>query len=242
MVIWYHHTSRARQASYRHECVSIGDLEPGMSDHDNHIPTIPRPLVGGQKRLDVLEAAIGVIVERGFDSTRYQDIAEASGVAVSTLQYYFGSLESLLIESCLHASERDYQRARDLLAAHPAPWERLRFLVGSFITSGTPGVNWQAQIEYWRAAFTRPHLRESLIRDQDRWRAFFTETIQAGIDEGIFSTDRDPALIAMQLNCLTDGTVFPAFAGNTSFDSEAFREATIADLAVLLGVSGKDSA
>jgi AcrR family transcriptional regulator len=208
-----------------------------MSDYDDHLSTIPRPLVGGQKRFDILDAAIGVIVARGFDSTRYQDIAEASGVAVSTLQYYFGSLESLLIESCLHASERDYQRARERLAEHPDPWDRLKFLMGSFITSGTPGINWQAQIEYWRAAFTRPHLRESLVRDQDRWRAFFTETIAAGIETGAFKTDRDPALIAMQLNCLTDGTVFPAFAGNPSFDPDAFREATIADFAVLLGVN-----
>jgi AcrR family transcriptional regulator len=34
-------------------------------------------------------------------------VAEASGVAVSTLQYYFGSLEALLIETCLLANQRD---------------------------------------------------------------------------------------------------------------------------------------
>ncbi|HYI23962.1 MAG TPA: TetR/AcrR family transcriptional regulator [Thermomicrobiales bacterium] len=208
-----------------------------MSDADDPLSANPRPLVGGQKRLDILDAAIGVIVDRGFDATRYQDIAEASGVAVSTLQYYFGSLESLLIESCLHASERDYQKARDLLLERTDPWDRLTFLVGSFVTSGTPGMNWQAQIEYWRAAFTRPHLRESLIRDQDRWRAFFSETIEAGIEAGVFTTDRDPALIAMQLNCLADGTVFPAFARNPAFDADAFLAAAIDDLAALLGVS-----
>ena len=100
----------------------------------------------------------------------------------------------------------------------------------------TPGMNWQAQIEYWRAAFTRPHLRESLIRDQDRWRAFFTETIEAGIDAGVFTTDRDPALIAMQLNCLADGTVFPAFAGNPAFDAQklSWGGRPCADLALLL--------
>ncbi len=219
-----------------------GKLAEPMSDYDDHLATIPRPLVGGQKRLDILEAAIGVIVARGFDGTRYQDIAEASGVAVSTLQYYFGSLEALLIESCLHASERDYLRTRDRLAAYPDPWERLQYLVGTYITTGTPGTNWQAQIEYWRAAFTRPHLRESLVRDQDRWRAFFNETIRDGIETGRFTTDRDPALIAMQVNCLAEGTVFPAFAGNPAFDAEAFRDAAIADLGVLLGVgSGTDA-
>lgn len=196
-----------------------------------------RPPVGGQKRLDVLEAAIDVIVSRGFDNTRYADISEASDVAVSTLQYYFGSLETLLIESCLYASERDYQRTLERLSAHADPWDRLKDLVRIFITSGAPQPNWQAQLEYWRAAFTRPHLRESLVRDQDRWRAFFADTIREGIAAGRFTTSRDPDLIAMQLNCLTDGTVFPATARNPAFDADAFLDATIADLAHVLDVS-----
>lgn len=196
-----------------------------------------RSPVGGQKRLDVLEAAIDVIVTRGFDNTRYADVSEASDVAISTLQYYFGSLENLLIESCLYASERDYQRTLERLATLPNPWDRLKDLVRIFTTTSVPQPNWQAQLEYWRAAFTRPHLRESLVRDQDRWRAFFAETIREGIAAGIFATNRDPELIAMQLNCLTDGTVFPAVARNPAFDAEAFLEATIADLARLLGVT-----
>jgi AcrR family transcriptional regulator len=196
-----------------------------------------RPPVGGQKRLDVLEAAIDVIVTRGFDNTRYADIAEASDVAVSTLQYYFGSLETLLIESCLYASERDYQRTLERMASHSDPWDRLRDLVRIFTTTSAPQPNWQAQLEYWRAAFTRPHLRESLVRDQDRWRALFAETIREGIAAGTFTTSRDPELIAMQLNCLADGTVFPAVARNPAFDADAFLDATIADLALLLNVT-----
>lgn len=203
---------------------------------DDHLHALNRTHVGGEKRTEILEAAIGIIVQRGFDNTRYADVSEACGVAVSTLQYYFGSLESMLVESCLHASERDYQRATDALRDHPEPWDRLQYLVGMFMTINAPGLYWQAQIEYWRAAFTRPWLHEALIHDQDRWRAFFAATIREGIAAGTFTTDRDPELIAMQLNCITDGTVFPAFARNPAYAPEPFREATIADLAHLLNV------
>jgi AcrR family transcriptional regulator len=201
------------------------------------VPESVRQPVGGQKRLEILAAAIEVIVARGFDNTRYADVAEASGVAVSTLQYYFGSLENLLIESCLYASERDYLLTVERLAGIPDPWERLQDLVRIFITSGAPHPHWQAQLEYWRAAFTRPHLRESLVHDQDRWRAFFSSTIREGIAAGAFTADRDPDLIALQLNAMTDGTVFPAIAGNPAYDPGAFAEATIADLRRLLGVA-----
>lgn len=202
---------------------------------DARIRTLARANVGGDKRTEVLDAAIGVIVSRGFDNTRYADIAEAGGVAVSTLQYYFGSLESLLIETCLYASHRDFAVIRERAATLPDPWKRLLYLVDVFMTSEAPGPGWQAQIEYWRAAFTRPHLRDELIRDQDRWRSLLADTICDGIAGGIFTTGRDPALLAMQVNCQLDGTVFPAFVHNPAYDPDAFRAAVIADLAHLLG-------
>ena len=202
---------------------------------DARIRTVARANVGGDKRTGVLNAAIGVIVRRGFDSTRYADIAEASGVAVSTLQYYFGSLESLLIETCLYASQRDLERVHDRLAQVTDPWDRMVSLVDVFMTSDAPGPVWQAQIEYWRAAFTRPHLRDELIRDQDRWRALLAQTVRDGIALGTFTTNRDPDLVAMQVNSQLDGTVFPAFIGNPAYDPVSFRAAVIADLATLLG-------
>jgi len=202
---------------------------------DARIRTLARANVGGDKRIEVLDAAIGVIVKRGFDNTRYTDIAEASGVAVSTLQYYFGSLESLLIETCLYASHRDFAVVQVRAAAIPEAWERLLYLVEVFMTSEAPGPGWQAQIEYWRAAFTRPHLREELIRDQDRWRSFIADTIRDGIARGVFTTGRDPDLIAMQINCQLDGTVFPASVGNPAYHHAAFRQAVIDDLAAILG-------
>jgi len=205
------------------------------TSEEARIRTLARANVGGEKRSEVLDAAIGVIVTRGFDNTRYADVAEASGMAVSTLQYYFGSLESLLIETCLYASQRDFAVVHQRAAAIPEPWGRLVYLVDVFMTSEAPGPGWQAQIEYWRAAFTRPHLRDELIRDQDRWRALLADTVRDGIARGVFATGRDPDLIAMQINCLLDGTVFPASVGNPAYDPAAFREAVIDDLAATLG-------
>lgn len=201
---------------------------------DARIRAVTRANVGGEKRIEILDAAIAVIVRRGFDNTRYIDIAEASGVAVSTLQYYFGSLESLLIETCLYASHRDLEVVRERVAALDQPWDRLVYLIDVFLTSEAPGPGWQAQIEYWRAAFTRPHLREELIRDQNTWRALITDALREGIDRGQFHVDRDVELIAMQINCQCDGTVFPAFARNPAYDAAAYRAATIEDIARLL--------
>ena len=197
-----------------------------------------RTSVGGERRGAVLDAAIRVVVARGFDATRFSDVAGASGVAVSTLQYYFGSLEGLLIETCLRASRRDLDVVTAKLAERATPWAKVVYLVDVFMTSGTPGPGWRVQIEYWRAAFTRPHLRDEFIRDQDRWRALFRDTIREGIATGAFTTTRDPELIALQLNCLVDGTVFPGFVRNPAFSGDAFRAACLEDSAAVLGYTG----
>src|SRR5947209_2417018 len=51
----------------------------------------------GRRKTAVLEAACRVIADRGADATRFADVAAESGVPVSTLQYYFGSREDLLV-------------------------------------------------------------------------------------------------------------------------------------------------
>ncbi len=51
----------------------------------------------GRRKIAVLEAACRVIADRGADATRFADVAAESGVPVSTLQYYFGSREDLLV-------------------------------------------------------------------------------------------------------------------------------------------------
>ena len=59
---------------------------------------------GGARRAVVLGQVVEVLADRGFAGTRFIDVAEASGVAVSTLQGYFGSHEDMLIEALAGAT------------------------------------------------------------------------------------------------------------------------------------------
>jgi AcrR family transcriptional regulator len=49
-----------------------------------------------ERRREILDAAVRLFGERGFDETTVQDIAEASGVATGTVYLYFPSKERLL--------------------------------------------------------------------------------------------------------------------------------------------------
>lgn len=62
---------------------------------------------GRRKVVEVLEAACRVIAERGADATWFADVAEESSVPISTLQYYFGPREDLLVAAFRHASSTE---------------------------------------------------------------------------------------------------------------------------------------
>ena len=79
----------------------------------------------GRRKVAVLEAAGRVIAERGADATRFADVAAESGVPVSTLQYYFGSREDLLVAAFRHASGTEIEALEAEIAALDDPWQQL---------------------------------------------------------------------------------------------------------------------
>ena len=83
----------------------------------------------GRRKVAVLEAAGRVIAERGADATRFADVAAESGVPVSTLQYYFGSREDLLVAAFRHASGTEIAALEAETAGLDDPWQQLARIV-----------------------------------------------------------------------------------------------------------------
>jgi len=56
-----------------------------------------RRVKGGDKRERILDAAVRVLAEKGFHSTRISEVAKAAGVADGTIYLYFKSKDELLV-------------------------------------------------------------------------------------------------------------------------------------------------
>src|ERR1700742_4326669 len=105
---------------------------------------------GGARRALVLDQVVVVLADRGYAGTRFVDVSEASGVAVSTLQHYFGSREDMLIEALRHATTVAVEAMDELVAQFDDPWEQLVAMVDRGLSTNV--ATWRMLMEFWTAA------------------------------------------------------------------------------------------
>jgi len=158
----------------------------------------------GRRKVQVLEAAGRVIAERGADATRFADVAAESEVPVSTLQYYFGSREDLLVAAFRHASGTEIAALEAELAALSDPWDRLASIVTRALGDYQP--------------------------ETAAWRRLVADAVRSGIDSGRFSARQPPDRIAVLTIALVDGVGIPLALG----DPEITPAGAIADVMAAL--------
>lgn len=96
----------------------------------------------------IVDAAIELAEEGGFQNVRLREVAERSGVAFGTLYARFNSKEDILIA----ALEQEISKFRDMIADTPQPGEDRRERLGYFFRVLTSTL-------FARAGFARAVLR-----------------------------------------------------------------------------------
>jgi AcrR family transcriptional regulator len=165
----------------------------------------------GRRKIAVLEAACRVIAERGADATRFADVAAESGVPVSTLQYYFGSREDLLVAAFRHASSAEIATLETEVAAISDPWEQLERIITRSLTGYQPDApeGGRLWIESWHFGIRDAEMRADALRDNTAWRQLVADVVRRGIELGTFSGKYDPDKIAILTIAAADGMGIP---------------------------------
>jgi AcrR family transcriptional regulator len=89
-----------------------------------------------QTRTAIVEAALALFRERGYDATTMREIAARAGVSTGNAYYYFGSKEELIQEFYATSHAEHLAASRALLAAEGGPDElgaRLRATLRALI-------------------------------------------------------------------------------------------------------------
>lgn len=202
------------------------------------------PRRAGRRKVQVLEAAGRVIAERGADATRFSDVAAESAVPISTLQYYFGSREDLLVAAFRHASGTEIAALQAELAALNDPWDQLtrivaRALDGYRAETAQPGMAQSGRlwIESWHFGIRDAEMRADTLRDYGAWRQLVAGAVRSGVSSGRFVTRQSPERVAVLVIALVDGVGIPLALGDPEVTPATAAADILSALTALLQVA-----
>jgi len=139
-------------------------------------------------RAAVLAAAREVAGQRGYDNLRFVDIANATGVAVSSLQYAFGTREALVREVLRSGVRGELDRLQAAVAKASDPWGQVQAFIKAGISTNERQrrEGWLLWMEFWRAGLRDPQLRTEAFEVSRLWRHILVSPIEAGAQSGEF--------------------------------------------------------
>lgn len=160
-----------------------------------------RPTVD-ERRNEILEAAIQVVIERGFGATRVADVARRLGISTGLVHYHFESKDQLLAEALRYAASEDLARLREAVADGTA-LERLDRVLGLYSpVEAEPG--WMLWIDAWGEALRSPDLQKISQALDLEWQEVLEQIVREGVASGEFRC-ADPHATAWRLAALLDG-------------------------------------
>jgi AcrR family transcriptional regulator len=157
-----------------------------------------------QRKSEILDAAVQVIIDVGFTEMTVADVAKVAGISTALVHYHFSSKVDL-ITAALRVACDDDKELRDSIANGPgSAVSRLdRVLCGSLPSDATDA-SWLLWIETWGETRRLPALREAM----DDLTRHEVEVIHRLFAEGEAAgefTVAEPAEAAARLSAVRDG-------------------------------------
>lgn len=157
------------------------------------------------RRGEFVVAALQVIARQGYDRTTVRDIAQAAGVSVGSVHYYFKTKDDLLYAAFEESEARTREALDALLASASSARERLDRLVElCFPIDDADDSQWVVEIDVWQQAARHTSFQELFARGNRDWVERIEEMLRQGVDSGEFTID-DRSAEARSIAALIDG-------------------------------------
>jgi AcrR family transcriptional regulator len=175
-----------------------------------------------RSRDELLAATLTVAAVRGYDGLRFSDVAEATDVPISSLQYYFGSRDALVREAVTQGVRAEVARCEEEIQQVADPWQRMEAFIawGIDLDDETRREGWLVWTEYWRAALRDPQLQADSADLAARWRGIIGSIVRAGIASAHFHVDGPVDDAIAEILALVDGLGVQLMVGDQALDAD----------------------
>ena len=150
-----------------------------------------------ETRAKIIEAAIKLFSNRGFNASRVDDICAEAGISKGAFYHHFESKQALflaLLDSWLHAIDKAIEASKD----QTAPETFMQMTEAFPYVFKTAGEGLPMFFEFWLQASRDKKVWEASIAPYRRYHKYFTSLIKKGIEEGSF-VEVDPELAARMI-------------------------------------------
>ncbi|MGI9187765.1 MAG: TetR/AcrR family transcriptional regulator [Gaiellales bacterium] len=166
-----------------------------------------RPRTSPDRRTEIVDAALRVVLRDGIDGIRSQAVATEAGVSVALPHYYFPTLEDLTIALWERVEAEERARTQSTLKGAGSPLERVRaFAFGSFEgTADDVRERWMLRTEFQRRALFARDIADAVRAAEQRRLDALEVAIAAGQSDGDVPAGVEPGLIAGRIAGALDG-------------------------------------
>lgn len=140
-----------------------------------------------ETRLQLMEAALRLFSQRGYQATSVAEICSAAGASKGAFYHHFPSKQAIflaLMETWLADLDRSFQQAYQDSADLPTALLQMSRIAGQVFQAAD--VNLAILLEFWVQAQRDPELWQAAIAPYHRYQQYFAGLIRSSIQGGAF--------------------------------------------------------
>lgn len=153
-------------------------------------------------RKQLIEAAIELFMEKGFNQVTTRDLAERTGLSRSHLYHYFSDWKELQKAAFTEFASQELASVESILKIEDKHDAVLSMII--FLLPAEQDSSWKLWIDLWNAAQHDGGMAKLYIERQQKWPDVMAFLLEAGQQTGAFSLTQ-PARAARQVVALLNG-------------------------------------
>jgi len=183
-----------------------------------------------RRRQAILDAAQAVFVQKGYQLATIDEIAARSALSVGAIYRYFPTKSDIMLTLLEERLGRGPELFHRLTGEGGSAWQRLSRCVDLFVTAlrvRHPGTG-RLLLAAWGEALQDRTVRLGL---QERYQGlvdYMRGVIEAGVAQGEFRRNPDPAVLAELLVAMADGATLAWSIGTPGLDLRRMRASALA--------------
>jgi AcrR family transcriptional regulator len=158
----------------------------------------PREAREPSRREELIEVALKLFNDKGYEATSVQDIADAMNILKGSLYHYMQSKEDLLFWLIERTHERFLQLMTAVQNLDAPPTEKLKALIEGHVRIATQHVV-EARVYADDFKSLDPGRKRVILNQRRRYDGFARQLIEAAQEVGLASTDVSPRLAGIAI-------------------------------------------